>query len=80
MMACDNFGNHSIVEFHMQKSLDQMNIRAHHMVLDLSGMTGMAIMRAIVGGERDPKVLAGLREAAHDRAGHNDENVHFRRR
>ena len=47
----------------MQKSLDQMNIRVHHAVADLSGVTGMAIVRAIVGGERDPKVLAGLRDA-----------------
>lgn len=47
----------------MQKSLDQMNIRVHHAVADLSGMTGMAIVRAIVGGERDPRVLAGLRDA-----------------
>jgi transposase len=47
----------------MQKSLDQMNIRVHQAVSDLSGMTGMAIVRAIVGGERDPKMLANLRDA-----------------
>jgi len=46
----------------MQKSLDQMNVRVHHAVKDLQGVTGMRIIRAIVGGERDPLVLAGLRE------------------
>jgi transposase len=46
----------------MQKSLDPMNIRGHQAVADLSGVTGMAMVRAIVGGERDPKVLAGLRD------------------
>ena len=46
----------------MQKSLDQMNIRVHQAVSDISGATGMALVRAIVGGERDPQVLAGLRD------------------
>ncbi len=46
----------------MQKCLDQMNIRVHHAVSDITGVTGMAIIRAIVAGERDPKVLARLRD------------------
>lgn len=46
----------------MQKSLDQMNIRVHRAVSDISGTTGMAMIRAIVKGERDPKKLAGLRD------------------
>ncbi|EFK09746.1 conserved hypothetical protein [delta proteobacterium NaphS2] len=46
----------------MQKSLDQMNVCVHHAVSDITGVTGMAIIRAIVDGERDPKVLAGLRD------------------
>jgi hypothetical protein len=46
----------------MQKSLDQMNICVHHAVSDISGLTGMAIIRAIVDGERDPRVLARLRD------------------
>jgi len=46
----------------MQKSLDQMNIRVHHAVSDIDGKTGMAIVGAIVSGERDPKVLAALRD------------------
>jgi len=46
----------------MQKSLDQMNVRVHRAVSDLDGTTGMAILRAIVEGERDPQKLARLRD------------------
>ena len=45
----------------MQKSLDQMNVRVHRAVSDLDGVTGMAILRAIAQGERDPHRLAALR-------------------
>jgi transposase len=47
----------------MQKSLDQMNVRVHRAVADLDGATGMAIIRAIVKGERDAKQLAKLRDS-----------------
>jgi transposase len=46
----------------MQKSLDQMNVRVHRAVSDLDGATGMAILRAITGGERDAGKLAKLRD------------------
>ncbi len=46
----------------MQKSLDQMNVRVHRAVSDLDGVTGMAILRAIAGGERDAQKLAKLRD------------------
>lgn len=46
----------------MQKYLDQMNVCVHHAVSDITGVTGMAIIRAIVNGERDPHALAGLRD------------------
>jgi transposase len=46
----------------MQKSLDQMNVQVHHAVSDLSGTTGLAIVRAIVRGERRPEVLAEFRD------------------
>jgi transposase len=46
----------------MQKSLDQMNVRVHRAVADLDGATGMAILRAIIAGERDPDRLARLRD------------------
>ena len=46
----------------MQKALDQMNVQVHRAVTDLTGATGLAIVRAIVAGERDPLKLAGLRD------------------
>ena len=46
----------------MQKSLDQMNVRVHRAVSDISGTTGMSIIRAIAGGERDARKLAQLRD------------------
>ncbi len=46
----------------MQKSLDQMNVCVHHAVSDITGVTGMAIIRAIVDGERDPLTLAQMRD------------------
>ena len=47
---------------HMQKALDQMNLQIHHVISDLSGATGLAIMDAILAGERDPGKLAQLRD------------------
>lgn len=46
----------------IQKSLDQMNVRVHRAVSDIDGVTGMAILRAIVNGERDARALAKLRD------------------
>ena len=46
----------------MQKALDQMNVQVHRAVTDVTGATGMGIIRAIVAGERDPLALAGLRD------------------
>ncbi len=48
---------------HMQKALTQMNLRLDQVVSDITGVTGMQIIRAIVGGQTDPYVLAGLRKA-----------------
>lgn len=47
----------------MQKALDQMNVRVHRAVSHITGVTGMRILRAIVGGERDPRKLASLRDS-----------------
>jgi transposase len=46
---------------HMQKALQQMNVQLTQVVSDITGVTGMSIIRAIVAGERDPKVLAQMR-------------------
>jgi transposase len=43
---------------HMQCALDQMNIKLHHVISDLSGTTGLAIVEDILRGERDPLKLA----------------------
>lgn len=44
----------------MQKALEQMNVQLHKVLSDVAGVSGMAILRAIAAGERDPQVLAGL--------------------
>jgi transposase len=48
---------------HMQKALEQMNVKLTEAVSDVTGATGMAIIKAILAGERDPNKLAGLRQA-----------------
>jgi transposase len=48
---------------HMQKALDQMNLQLHHVISDVTGTTGLAIIDAILAGERDPAKLAGLRDS-----------------
>jgi transposase len=44
----------------MQKALHQMNVQLSHVLSDLSGASGMAIIEAIIAGERDPIALAAL--------------------
>ena len=56
---------------HMQKALNQMNIQLHHAVSDITGVTGMRIIHAILAGERDLEKLAALR----DRRCKNPETV-----
>jgi transposase len=46
----------------MQKALIQMNIQLHKVVSDITGLTGMAIIRAMVAGERNPQKLAALKD------------------
>ena len=47
---------------HMQKALTQMNLHLHNVISDITGKTGMLIIRNIVAGVRDPKTLAALRD------------------
>jgi transposase len=47
---------------HMQKALMQMNVQLHHVVSDITGATGMKIVRAIVAGNHDPARLASYRD------------------
>ena len=46
---------------HMQKALTQMNIKLQHVISNIAGKTGMKIIEAIVGGERDTRKLAQFR-------------------
>jgi transposase len=46
----------------MQKSLTQMNLMLHLVLSDITGTTGLKIVRSILGGERDPAVLASHRD------------------
>ena len=46
----------------MQKALIQMNLQLHKVVSDITGLTGMAIIRAMVAGERNPHQLAALKD------------------
>jgi transposase len=47
---------------HIQKALTQMNVQLSNTISDVSGVTGMNIVRAILGGQRDPYELAKLRD------------------
>jgi transposase len=55
---------------HMQKALEQMNLKLTEVVSDITGKTGMEILRAILAGERDPQRLALHRDrrCKHDQA------------
>ena len=70
----------------MQKALTTMNVQLANAISDISGKTGMAIIRALVEGERNPWVLAKLRderiraseeEVAHSLQGNWREDVLF---
>jgi len=47
---------------HMQKALTQMNLQLHNVISDITGDTGMKIIRAIVAGEHNPQILATYRD------------------
>ncbi len=48
---------------HMQKALTQMNLQIHNVISDITGVTGLAILDAILSGERNPKKLASLKNS-----------------
>ena len=45
---------------HMQKALSEMNLQLHHVLSEITGMSGLKILDAILAGERNPMKLAGL--------------------
>ena len=57
---------------HMQKALEQMNVKLTEVLSDITGLTGMSIIDAILEGERDPIKLAELR---HERCNHSEEQI-----
>lgn len=57
---------------HIKKALTEMNVRLDQAVSDVTGLTGMRIIRAILGGERDPHELATMRD---DRCAKNEAAI-----
>jgi transposase len=57
---------------HMQKALEQMNVKLAEVVTDVTGVTGMSIIDAILEGERDPIKLAKLRD---ERCHHSEDQI-----
>lgn len=47
---------------HMQKALSEMNLQLHKVLTNITGLTGMSIIRAILAGEHNPSVLASMRD------------------
>ena len=54
---------------HMHKALTQMNVKLQHVISDITGKTGMDIIEAIAGGERDPRKLVARSQ---DQGGRGD--------
>src|SRR5713101_4722023 len=48
---------------HMHKALDQMHLHLHHVMSDVTGVTGLRMLRALVAGERDPRTFAQYRDS-----------------
>jgi transposase len=57
---------------HLQKALVQMNLQLTVVLDDVTGATGMKIIRAVLAGERDPQQLAALR---HGQCKHSEETI-----
>ncbi len=57
---------------HMQKASQQMNLQLSQVLTDITGVTGMQIIRAIVAGERNPVVLARFRDR---RCAHSEAHI-----
>ena len=47
---------------HIQQAMEQMNLKLHKVIRDIAGKTGMAIVTAILQGERNPEILSELRD------------------
>lgn len=56
----DHVGLAAMQVQHMQKALERMNVKLHDVIRDLSGISGMKVLRAILDGQRDPQQLLEL--------------------
>lgn len=59
-LRADHISAAASCEQHMQKALERMNIKFHDVISDLTGVSGLKVVRAILEGERDPAVLLAL--------------------
>lgn len=57
---------------HMQKAMEEMNVKLTEVVCDITGVTGLSIIEAILAGERDPVKLAKLRD---ERCRHSEDQI-----
>ena len=64
-------------EQHMHKALDRMNIKLHEVISDLTGVSGLKVVRAILEGERNPVALLALcdRQIQKNKAGRVRESL-----
>ncbi len=59
-LRADHISSCATSEQHMQKALERMNIKIHDVISDLTGVSGLKMVRAILEGERDPEKLLAL--------------------
>ncbi len=59
-LRADHIGMAGSHEQHMQKALERMNLKIHDVISDLTGVSGLKLVEAILQGEREPAVLLGL--------------------
>jgi transposase len=59
-LRADHVASAASCEQHMQKALERMNLKFHDVISDLTGVSGLKVIRAILAGERNPLLLLGL--------------------
>jgi transposase len=59
-LRADHIGSAASHVQHMQKALERMNVKLHDVIASLTGSSGLAVVRAILDGERDPERLLAL--------------------
>jgi hypothetical protein len=56
-LRADHIALAASCEQHLQKALERMNIKFHDVIADLTGVSGLKVLRAILQGERNPVAL-----------------------